>query len=79
MLKVSYALALMVAATAPAYAQDAMKPADAMASDDAMMAAPMKPMSKADKAMLAKCHKMTPVSAAKNAKCQKLMGHAGHM
>ena len=72
-LKAPYALALLAMFAAPAFAQDAMKPAGAMASDDAMMAAPMAPMTKADKAMVAKCHKMKPAAAAKNAKCTKLM------
>jgi hypothetical protein len=80
-IKAPLAIALMAAFAAPAFAQDAMKPAGAMSSGDAMMAAPMKPMSQADKVMMAKCHKMKPSVAAKNAKCAKLMAmHAnGHM
>ena len=79
--KTTLALAMLAAAASPSLAQDAMKPAGAMAHDDAMMAAPMKPMSKADKAMMMKCSKMTPAAAAKNARCAKLkaMAPMGHM
>ena len=83
MLKAPFAFALMATLAAPAFAQDAMKPAGAMAADDHMMAADpaMKPMSKKEKAMMAKCAKMPPVKAAKNAMCAKMMAmhHDGHM
>ena len=70
--KTAFTLAMLAAAASPSLAQDAMKPAGAMAHDDAMMAAPMKPMSKADKAMMVKCSKMKPAAAAKNARCAKM-------
>jgi hypothetical protein len=74
-LKASFAVLVLAALSTPAFAQDAMKPAGAMAADDHMMAADhkMPPMSKADKAMMAKCKKMKPAAAARNAKCAKPM------
>ena len=82
MFKAPFAFALMATITAPAFAQDAMKPAGAMTADDHMMAADpaMKPMSKKEKAMMAKCAKMPAAKAAKNAMCAKMaMHHDGHM
>jgi hypothetical protein len=83
LLKASFAIALLASFSASAFAQDAMKPAGAMASDDHMMAADhaMAPMSKADKAMMMKCHKMKLAAVAKNAKCAKVMAmhHGSHM
>ena len=79
--KTTLALAVLAAAASQSLAQDAMKPAGAMAHDDAMMAAPMKPISKADKALMMKCSKLNPAAAAKNARCvrMKAMAPMGHM